>query len=228
MLRLSPASLRLSLDADELRLLQELAAATDRMPVRMSVFLQRYFFNEAAGRALILQPNGAFGYYYLLRDRFDQPDGLAAEIGALLDLITLIARLRQRRLIHLFPIEAATDTAMLFVSDLFQDPKPSTAHIILNARGDYTFQPDAIQDEKDKVIYRGIRLDDDLYALIREQARALVHVTPDVRARLAAPPPPPPAPPKRKFWQRHLVTLIGMLAVLISLADAGIWWRYYR
>lgn len=211
----------LSLDADELRLLQEFAAATDRMPVRMSVFLQRHFFNEATGRALILQPNGAFGYYYLLRGRFDQPDGLAAEIGALLDLITLIARLRQRHLIYLFPTEATTDTAMLFVSDLFQNPKPSTAHIILNARGDYTFQPDAIQDQNDKVIYRGIRLDDDFYALLREQTRGLVHVTPDVRARLAA-------PPKLNFWRTRLVALIGVLAVLIGLVDAGIWWRYYR
>ncbi|GEM_PF-4540092 len=227
MIRVLPARRRLSLDAAELRLLQELAAATQAAPVRMGAFLQRHFFTEAAGRALILQPGGAFGYYYLRRDLFEQDDRLAAETRALLDLIVLIARLRRRRLIHVFPVDRPADADMLFVGGLFRSPRRSTAHIILNERGDYTFQPDSIQDEKDEEIYRGVRLDGDLYALVLDQSRGLVDVMPDIRDCLAAPPDPPP-PPKPPLWRRHAVALVGLLALLAVLVDAGLWWRYYR
>jgi hypothetical protein len=57
----------------------------------------------------------------------------------------------------------------------------------------------------------------------------LLHVTPDIRARLVPPPEPEPEPPPMPpFWRRHLVAMVGLLAVLFGLADVGIWWRYYR
>ena len=188
-----------SFNAAERLLLQELMAAAEFIPVRMSTFLQQHFFNAAAGRALILQPPRRFGCYYLTPQVFSQPERLALEMKALLELFTLIARLRAHRLIYLFPPGSQAQEDMLFLSDSFDHPKPSTAHVVLNDKGDYTFQPECIQDAKDQVIYRGMRLDGEVYELIHDQVQGIVCLSDEFRSLMtragARPRAPAPAWP---------------------------------
>lgn len=181
-----PASAVPALSAADQAWTQALLRACEALPQRMPGFLQQHFFNEAAGRALILQPKQQFGYYYLKVAIYDQPERLAAEIKGLLDFCALVARLRQQGLLYVFDGSAAGADGVLFLSDLFQQPKAGSAHVVLNARGDYSVRPDAILDASDAVLYRGVRLDGDLYLFVQEAVRGIFSMTDDARACLRA------------------------------------------
>lgn len=160
-------------------------AATEALPQRLTSFLPANYFNEAAGRALILQPGRAFGYFYLKSEIHTQPERLASELKGLLDLCMLLARLRDHRLIYVFRTEHAVWHDMVYVSDLFQDPKPSTAHVVLNKRGDFTCEPEAIQNDAGDVIYRGTRLDGAVFDLVHDCVNGMLCIPDDCRRDLS-------------------------------------------
>jgi GH25 family lysozyme M1 (1,4-beta-N-acetylmuramidase) len=109
---------------------------------------------------------------------------------------------------------------MRFVGGVFRDPKPSTAHIVLNERGDYTFEPERICDQADTVIYKGLRLEADLYDLVARDASGLLYVSPALKALIPPPPAPPrpPAPPAEPPPAREPVP---------SRLRAVWWWTVY-
>lgn len=139
------------------------------LSVGVDEFLATEFFTTQAGRALILQPQGAFGYFYLPVAVFDDPARRQAELRALIDLFTFWATLRERGLILVAPDDPATLKRLHFVGELFDHPQAHPAHLALNPRGDFSFQPEAIQDADNNVIFKGIRLSGDLYRLVQAQ-----------------------------------------------------------
>lgn len=163
--------------------LQRLAASSQFVPQRMSLFLAEHFFNMQAGRALILQPARRIGYFYLRPATYDRADLLAGEIKQFLDLFALLARLRADRLLYLLGGDAR-DQPMIFVGDLFDHPKPSSAHVVLNARGDYSFAPETIQDADDNVIYKGVLLDAEVYELVASCVHGMFYLSDEHRAQL--------------------------------------------
>ncbi|WP_426400904.1 GH25 family lysozyme (plasmid) [Ralstonia sp. R-29] len=182
--------------ASEAAWIAKMLTATEMLPQRLASFLQTEYFNEAAGRALILQPGRAFGYFYLRTQIYAQPERLAAELKGLLDMCVLLARLREHRLIYVFRTEPAVLHDMIYVSDLFQDPKPSTAHVVLNKRGDFTFEPDTIQSDAGDVIYRGVRLDGAVFDLVHDCVNGMLCIPDDCRrdlSKLIIAPAPTPA-----------------------------------
>lgn len=180
--------------ATDLAWVQRLFASCEHLPQRMPAFLQQHFFNDAAGRALILQPARRFGYYYLKSAVHERPERLAAEIKNLMDLCALIARLRAHRLLYLFDGATAQAEPMFFLGDLFDEPQPAAAHLVLNKRGDYTFDPETIRNAGDEVLYRGVRLDGELYDFIHGALRGMFTITQDARTALAPLLPAPPRP----------------------------------
>jgi GH25 family lysozyme M1 (1,4-beta-N-acetylmuramidase) len=178
--------------------LQRLAATSQFLPQRMSLFLVEHFFNVRQGRALILQPARRIGYFYLKPEIHDRAELLAAEIKQFLDLFALLARLRADRLLYLLG-RAQAEAQMVFVGDLFEHPKPAREHVLLNARGDYTHAPEAIQDAADNVIYKGVLLDGEVFDLVASCVHGIFYLTEDSRAQLLATAPvqaatPPPVP----------------------------------
>ncbi|MFN3494749.1 MAG: glycoside hydrolase family 25 protein [Hydrogenophaga sp.] len=139
------------------------------LSVGVDEFFAAEFFTTQAGRALILQPQGAFGYFYLPVAVFNDPGRRQAELRTLIDLFTFWATLRERGLILVAPDDPATLNRLHFVGELFDHPQAHPAHLSLNPRGDFSFQPEAIQDADNNVIYKGIRLSGDLYRLVQAQ-----------------------------------------------------------
>jgi lysozyme len=245
-----PARAVPALNAADQAWTQALLQACDALPQRMPGFLQQRFFNEAAGRALILQPRQQFGYYYLKAAIHEQPERLAAEIKALLDFCALVARLRQQGLLYVFDGGTAGADAVLFLSDLFQQPKAGSAHVVLNKRGDYSVQPDTILDASDAVLYRGVRIDGDLYLFVQEAVRGIFSMTDDARACLLAacrqgggaaagseqaPPPaalPPPTPTaaspasRLRTLGQHWRAAAGIATALLAGGGSGYGWHH--
>jgi GH25 family lysozyme M1 (1,4-beta-N-acetylmuramidase) len=171
----------------------KLLAVSAGLPVRLEQFLEQIFFTEQHGRALILQPTGGFGYFYLKRSVYDDEQARAEEVRRLIELMMLIVYLREQGFVILNGGAPESRRQMRFVSALFRDPKPSTAHIVLNERGDYTFEPETICDRADTIIYKGVRLEADLYDLVARDVSGLLYVSPALKT-LIPPPPPPPRP----------------------------------
>lgn len=144
------------------------------LSVGVDDFLATEFFTTQAGRALILQPQGAFGYFYLPVAVFDDPARRQPELRALIDLFTFWATLRERGLILVAPDDPATLKRLHFVGELFDHPQAHPAHLALNPQGDFSFQPEAIQDADNNVIFKGIRLSGDLYRLVQAQVGGTV------------------------------------------------------
>lgn len=201
--------------------LRRLAATSQFLPQRMSLFLAEHFLNVQAGRALILQPARKVGYFYLRPEVYDRADLLAAEIKQFLDLFALLARLRADRLLYLLGAETA-QAPMIFVGDLFEHPKASTAHVVLNGRGDYTFAPETIQDADDNVIYKGVLLDGEVFELVASCVHGIFYLSDASRAQwlgplVQEPPVPAPALPQPGVWP--WITAAAAIAVLGAL-----WW----
>jgi|AGTN01.1.fsa_nt_gi hypothetical protein len=67
--------------------IDRLVAASADNGVSADHFLARNVFSEKAGRALIRQPAGQFGYFYLRKDVFDDESRRRSEPRSMLDLV---------------------------------------------------------------------------------------------------------------------------------------------
>jgi hypothetical protein len=150
-------------------------------PISARTVLEKTFFNKASGRSLILQPSGEFGYFYVPVPVYDDPLEKQENVQKLIDLLALMAFLRSQGLIIVFDIDSETCPAMRFIGQQFQNPKASTAHIVLNALGDFTFDPQTIQNANDAVIFKGIRLTGDLYSLAEMYTTGLIYAVPKMK-----------------------------------------------
>lgn len=205
--------------------LERLAADNELVPRKISAFLEEHFFNSTSGRALILQPARNEGYFYLNTRSYDSADLVAAEIKKLLDLFILLSRLRADGFLYLLGSRSHHE-AMIFVGDLFEQPRPSSAHLVLNSAGDYCFRPDAIQNANDDVIYKGYLLKDEAYELVLSSIDGLAYVTEEARALIAPASVPPAEVVPEPREQRASPWLLAAPALMLALAIACVyWWR---
>lgn len=236
-----PETTMRSFFAQERAWIDQLVVACAGMTAAMDRFLEQAFFNDQHGRALILQPAGRFGYFYLRTATFDDESKRRAELKALVDLMMLLTDLRERGWLVVMKSDRGPARGLHFVGTLFDQPHTGTAHVILNTEGDFSFDPAAIQNADDDVIYKGIRLEGDLYEMVWRQLGGTAY-TSQVLVGMAAqwrlstiptlpvtpsPPPPPPRPappappapvrPWRTLWAPWLVA--GALGIALAT-----WW----
>lgn len=175
---------------NEVEILQALVAVSAAPAHRLDQFLETVFFSERHERALILQPVGNFGYYYLKPSVFDDPQARGEQVARLIELMMLLVYLREHRYVIVNGAPPEMKRQMRFIGGLFRDPKPGKSNIVLNERGDYTFEPTVICDRTNAIIYKGVRLEADLYDLVARDVAGLFYVSPALKALL----PPPPQP----------------------------------
>jgi len=161
--------------AAERQLIDRLLTSCAGLSVSTDAFWASEFFNTQTERALILQPQGAFGYFYLKVNAFDDPSRRQAELRALIDLLTLWAMLREQGLIVVTHDEPQQGHVLHFVGELFENPHACPAHLALNSQGDFSFHPNVIQDTDNNVIYKGMHLTGDLYRLVHSQVGGTVY-----------------------------------------------------
>lgn len=218
--------------------IDQLVVACAGMTVAMDRYLEQAFFNDQQGRALILQPAGQFGYFYLRTATFDDESKRRSELKSLVDLMMLLTDLRERGWLVVMRSERAPAMGLHYVGTLFDSPRASTAHVVLNAQGDFSFDPAAIQNANGEVIYKGIRLEGDLYEMVLRQLGGTAYCSQGLVAmaaqwRLAriptlqvpqSPPPQPALPERPPTARKRSATILPWLVTgAVGLALAAGW-----
>lgn len=173
----------------EKEFLQVLVAAASVRSVRLERVLEQVFFTEQLGRALIIQPIDRFGYFYLKPAVYDDEQQRQIEINILTNLFSLIVYLREQGLIVIHSDKNESRVRIRCLSDGFRNPTINGPGIVLNERGDYTLNPDFIHDAANNVIYRGVRLDGDLYDLVTHNISGFVYVSSGLPSMIDSPAP---------------------------------------
>lgn len=213
-------------------LIERLSVVAREGPLPVGRFLQCAHFSEAAGRALILQPHGRFGYLYLRPARLAEAGTAARERQQLMELWMLLAWLRQQGLLALAFDDGPPPDALCFVGECFGSVRLEKSRIVVNERGDYSDEPNRIVSPHGDPVYEGIRLEGDAFDMAWRQVRGTLLVSAAVdellpRPEVAAPPPmaPPPPPPAAKpvaRWPRRAAWAGSAASVLGGTA----WWQW--
>jgi lysozyme len=233
-------------DPQETAWLERLVVVARTGPIQAAAFLARMHFSRAAGRGLILQPRGHFGYCYVRPARLAAPGAAQEERHALMALLLLLAWLRRERYLAV-EYEDGDDTPPLVVlGEAFDAVRPERSRVVLNAEGDYSRDPRQVLHADGTVAYEGLRLEGDACSLAHDWARGTLHASlalEELLALVRPPLPPTPAPvvaapvpiegpvaPRRepRHWSlRRLVakakTLGAEAGAVVGVAHAAIW-----
>lgn len=147
----------------------------------MEKLLGDIFFTEKDGRALIIQTAGRYAVFYLHNKISDDGVKKKEELEKFLNLLSLITYLKYNGYISLYRSEKTKEKTMFFLQDAFLDPQPSTGNIVLNGKGDYTSNPEAIRNKNNDIIYKGEIFNSDTYDLIIGATTGLLCVSPCLR-----------------------------------------------
>lgn len=153
-------------NAREKLIIKNIITVAPAGPVLMNHLLEKFFFTEKNGRALIIQAQAQYAVFFLHNNLFDDEQVKKKELEEFLELITLISYLRYHGYISLYRDEKTKEKSMVFIQDNFNNPIPSKGSILLNPKGDYTIKPDTIHDKNNEVIYKGVVFDSDTYDMI--------------------------------------------------------------
>jgi len=200
--------------------LEKLIAAASVRPVRLERALEQMFFTERLGRALIIQPIDRFGYFYLKPDVYDNEQQRQIETNILMNLFSLIVYLREQGLIVIHSDKKENCVKIRCLSDGFRSPTINGPGILLNERGDYTLNPGFIHDPANNVIYRGVRLDGDLYDLVADNISGFVYVSSSLPSVID---PPALQDPPSRLYDDYLSLKLSML--LLGCAMAWLIWQ---
>ena len=152
-----------NLNYNEKSILRSIVDAKLEDDVSLKALLEKIFFTEKKGRALIIQTIDRYVVLYLKSEMYDDEKIRKREVVLFLELISLLKYLNDEHYISFMSHDFKTRKSMYFVQDNFGNPEPSKKRIVLNAKGDYTLDPHTIVDKNDKVLYRGILFDLAMY-----------------------------------------------------------------
>lgn len=213
-------------------LLERLSVVAREGPLPMGRFLQTVHFSEAAGRALILQPHGRFGYLYVRPARLAEPGTAARERQQLMELWMLLAWLRQQGLLALTVDDGPVPDALSFVGESLDAVRLEKSRIVVNTRGDYSDEPNRIVSAHGDPVFEGIRLEGDAFDMAWRHTRGTLLVSAGIddllpRSEPAALPPSTPAVVQapaslpRSRWTRR-AAWAGTAASMLGSA----WWGW--
>jgi GH25 family lysozyme M1 (1,4-beta-N-acetylmuramidase) len=147
-------------------------------------FLSRFYFTEQTGRALIIQAVDRYAVLFLKPELYNQNDIKNKEIQQLFELISLLKYLINGGYLLIY---RERNERMYFLQDGFVNAQPSTGRITLNASGEYTASPTAINNRDGAVAYNGILFETDMYSLIKTLLTGSLLLLKDVKGLLLPP-----------------------------------------
>lgn len=185
-----------TLSAYQLAFLTHLHRACGGMTTEIGIYLSSFYFTRARGRALVLQPHGAFGYFYLAPGLYADAERRKRELSAFIGIVTMLDGLkRSGQILYIQPHDAARPgSAIRALGDSFETPVISAGKIVLNPQGDYTSHPDTIKNEANADIYIGTRLDGPLFDMVNAVTGGLVYMTAEIDTLINTAAKPAPAP----------------------------------
>lgn len=209
-------------DPQEIALLERLVVVARTGPIPAAAFLARMHFGRAAGRGLILQPRGHFGYCYVRPARLAVAGAAEEERHSLMSLLLLLAWLRREGYVAVEYDDGDNPPPLVVVGEAFDAVRAERSRVVLNAQGEYSREPHQVLDAQGKVAYEGVRLEGDAFALAHEWARGTLHASLALEELLAATRPPVPLPAARAAPVPRRWSLLGLLEkAKIASEDAG-------
>lgn len=182
-------------DPQEVAWLERLVVVARTGPLPAAAFLARMHFSRAAGRGLVLQSRGHFGYCYVRPARLALPDAAREERHALMALLLLLAWLRREGYVAVEYDDGEDPPPLLVVGEAFDAVRTERSRVVLSADGDYSRDPRQVLHASGDVAYEGLRLEGDAFALAHDWARGTLHASLALEELLALVRPPlPPAP----------------------------------
>lgn len=191
-------------DSQEIAWLECLVLVARIGPISAPAFLARLHFSRAAGRALILQPRGHFGYCYVRPAHLATAAAAQNERRSLMTLLLLLTWLRREGYVAVEYDEGDTPPPLLVVGEAFDAVRPERSRVVLNAEGDYSCEPHQVLSAHGQIAYEGLRLEGDAFMLAREWARGTLHASLALEELLAlVRPAPQPAPASAPVEATH-------------------------
>lgn len=206
-------------DPQEIAWLERLVVVARMGPIPAQAFLARLHFSRAAGRGLILQPRGHFGYSYLRPARLAVAGAAEEERRGLMSLLLLLAWLRREGYVAVEHDDGDAPPPLVVVGEAFDAVRAERSRVVLNAEGEYSSDPHQVLTAHGEVTYEGLRLEGDAFALAYEWARGTLHASLALEELLALARPPVPAAP-RPVPRRWSVLAVLEKAKILS-EDAG-------
>lgn len=207
-------------DAQEIAWLERLVVVARMGPIPAAAFLGRLHFGRAAGRGLILQPRGHFGYCYVRPARLAVAGAAEEERRGLMGLLLLLAWLRREGYVAVEHDDGDAPPPLVVVGEAFDAVRAERSRVVLNAEGEYSSDPQQVLDAHGGVAYQGLRLEGDAFALAYEWARGTLHASLALEELLALARPPAPAAVPSREPRRWSVLGVLEKAKVVS-EDAG-------
>lgn len=166
----------------ELAVLEVLCRFVGKAPAPVSSLLGEVCMQSLHGGPLILQNRNRFGRLYLTPEAYQDSRVRDSEFARFGGKLMLLASLRQWGYLSVFRGTGTARSPIEFFGSFFEKPQSAMGRYILNTRGDYSSDPDLIQDQSGKVIFRGVAFTGDLFELADQLADGLVFVSPRVES----------------------------------------------
>lgn len=205
-------------DPQEIAWLERLVVVARTGPIASAAFLARLHFSRLAGRGLILQPRGHFGYCYVRPARLAMPGAAQEERRGLMTILLLLAWLRREGYVAVEHDEG-DNPPLLVVGEAFDAVRTERSRVVLNAEGEYSSDPQQVLSANGEVAYEGLRLEGDAFALAHEWARGTLHASLALEELLALARPPALPAPRRAPKRWSLLAMLERAKILSE--DAG-------
>ncbi len=151
----------------EKNIITALIDPTDGHIPSIESILNEFFFTDELGRALIIRANLEYAYFYIKTKIFDDDSEKNSALQQFLDLILFLNYLKKEGYISFHHGHASPIKPLYILNNTFDAPSVENDTIILNAKGDYTSQPNnTIQDIDNTVIYKGVLFKGDMFKTI--------------------------------------------------------------
>jgi GH25 family lysozyme M1 (1,4-beta-N-acetylmuramidase) len=171
-----------ALSASQRSFIDELYSACGNATIDIERYLSDHYFTSASGRALILQPAGGFGYFYLAPGLFEATDSRNREVSQFIGVVSVLTESAAQGLIYYLrkPDEPKGKETVHVLGERFGIPSIKAGKLILNQQGDFTDHPRTIKNSAGNDIFYGIRFEGRLFEIVNAAVRGTVHVTPGV------------------------------------------------
>ena len=150
--------------------------------ISLHKLLEKLFFQEKEGKALIVQTVNHYAVFYLKNNLFDNEASKKAQLAQFLEFIALLKYLKAHNCLYFLPKSHIKTDRMIFIQDAFNHPEASDGAIILNTKGDYTLDPATILDKNDDVIYKGIFLDQNTSTFLEAHGKEVLFLSEQLKA----------------------------------------------
>ncbi len=200
----------------ELSILHQLSNFQSQGVITIKNLLEKIYFNQQSGKAIILQLKENYALFFLSSSIFLNSSKQKQSILELTQLVRLLDFLKDNGIIAIFRKEHTIKSPIFLISDYFNEPIFEKDKIIVNTEGAYTDKPEVIKNKEGHIIYNGIQFNDSS-AIIKNMLGSIV-ISDEINALI------PKKKTKTKTFNyfnqikkgKYILTVVALLFLLLQ------------